>query len=88
MSRAHGAADGSESEILCLAFVEVDTPLLASAGNDRVVRCWSLRNNTCALLSMLEVSKAELIVVANSVAVFSAMLHLPVESESADMCII
>ena len=59
LSRAHGAADGSDSEILCLAFVEVDAPILASAGNDLVVRCWSLRNHTCTLLSVLEVSASK-----------------------------
>ena len=54
-SRAHGAEDGSDCEVLCLAFVEADSPLLASAGNDRVVRCWDLRNHTCTLLAVLEV---------------------------------
>ncbi|CAM9120840.1 unnamed protein product, partial [Scytosiphon promiscuus] len=52
--RAHGANDGSDAEILCLAFVAADTPLLASAGNDRAVRCWSLRKHTCILLSVLQ----------------------------------
>lgn len=53
--RAHGAADGSDAEILCLAFVSADAPLLASAGNDCVVRCWGFREHACVLLAMLEV---------------------------------
>ena len=55
--RAHGAEDGSDAEILCLAFVAADVSLLTSAGNDRVVRCWSVREHACVLLSVLEVGK-------------------------------
>ncbi|CAN0464501.1 unnamed protein product [Ectocarpus sp. 12 AP-2014] len=51
---AHGALDGLDGEILCLAFVASDVPVLASAGNDRVVRCWRLRERTCILLLVLE----------------------------------
>eukprot|EP00903_Cladosiphon_okamuranus_P006728 g6565.t1 len=51
---AHGAADGSDPEVLCLAFVATDAPLLASAGNDRIVRCWGFREHACVLLAMLE----------------------------------
>eukprot|EP00752_Nemacystus_decipiens_P009558 g8538.t1 len=54
ISGAHGSADGSDAEVLCLAFVAADAPLLASAGNDRTVRCWGFREHTCILLAVLE----------------------------------
>lgn len=57
MKNAHGIADGSECEVLCLAFVRTDTPLLASAGNDRVVRCWRIRDNSCVSVVALEVKR-------------------------------
>lgn len=55
IGRAHGDADGSDAEVLCLAFVAAEAPLLASAGNDRVVRCWGFREHTCVVLATLEV---------------------------------
>lgn len=54
---AHGSANGTDREILCMAFVPADEPLLASAGNDCIVRCWSLAKRTCTLLATLVVSK-------------------------------
>ncbi|CAM9561047.1 unnamed protein product, partial [Hapterophycus canaliculatus] len=51
---AHGTDDGSHAEILCMAFVAADMPLLTSAGNDCVVRCWCFRGHTCILLSILQ----------------------------------
>lgn len=53
---AHGAVDsGLDCEILCLAFVAAADPLLASAGNDLVMKIWHVRDGVCALLAMLEV---------------------------------
>lgn len=52
---AHGGQDGSDPEILCLAFVAADVPLLTSAGNDRAVRCWCCREHSLVLVSVLQV---------------------------------
>lgn len=58
LNGAHGGVDGTDCEILCLAFVMADVPLLVSAGNDLALRCWRFWNRTYSLLATLEVSKA------------------------------